>query len=71
MQAAVARNKTDADLPPQSPLRCVKCEQTLSQQRYVLHDGHPYCIHCYESEYANVCTECSQIIATDSKVSPI
>ena len=50
------------------PLRCVKCDQTLSQQRYILHDALPYCIHCYETNYSNVCHGCNTVIATDSKV---
>ena len=64
-----AASKTDilpTAQPP--PLQCVKCEETLSQQRYILHDGLPYCIHCYEANYSNVCAECGFIIATDSKV---
>jgi len=65
-----AASKTDDVLSSaaQSPLLCVKCEQTLSQQRYILHDGLPYCIRCYETNYSNVCAECGILIATDSKV---
>jgi len=69
MQTVAAGNAADVAIPQQSPLQCVKCESSLSQQRYILHDGLPYCIHCYEANYSNVCTECGHLIATDSKVS--
>jgi len=64
----VASGKSDVISSVQSPLLCVKCEQTLSQQRYILHDGLPYCIRCYETNFSNVCAECGILIATDSKV---
>ena len=68
MQTAV-ESKTDAvSAASRGPLRCVECEQTLSQQRYILHDDQPHCVHCYETKYANVCAECGLLIATDSKV---
>jgi len=55
--------------PPPPPMKCAKCEQTLSEQRYKIHDGMSYCIHCYEANYANViCAACGCIIAVDSKV---
>jgi len=60
---AVERKTTTA-----RPLKCVQCKQSLSTQPYILHDTQPYCINCYESNYANVCAACGLIIATDSKV---
>ena len=71
MQAASVATTSDLISPTQAPLQCVKCQQTLSQQRYILHDGLPYCIHCYETNYSNVCNECGLLIATDSKVTDI
>jgi len=50
------------------PLQCVECRRILAQQRYVLHERQPYCIHCYETKFANVCHACSRVIATDSRV---
>lgn len=48
---------------------CWQCDETLTGQRYVLRDEHPYCIKCYESVFANPCDECDKIIGIDSKVS--
>ncbi|KAI5699281.1 hypothetical protein M8J75_000454 [Diaphorina citri] len=46
---------------------CWQCDESLTGQRYVLRDDHPYCIKCYESVFANSCEECSKIIGIDSK----
>jgi LIM domain len=47
---------------------CWNCDESLTGQRYVLRDEHPYCIKCYESVFANTCEECNTIIGIDSKV---
>lgn len=47
---------------------CWQCDESLTGQRYVLRDDHPYCIKCYESVFANPCEECNKIIGIDSKV---
>ena len=47
---------------------CWQCDESLTGQRYVLRDDHPYCIKCYESVFANVCEECNKTIGIDSKV---
>ncbi|XP_054164060.1 four and a half LIM domains protein 2-like isoform X3 [Oppia nitens] len=46
---------------------CWKCDLTLSGQRYVIREGHPFCIKCYEQSHANVCEECTKPIGIDSK----
>ncbi|XP_045764707.1 testin isoform X2 [Maniola jurtina] len=46
---------------------CWQCDESLTGQRYVLRDEHPYCIKCYESAFANGCEECNKIIGIDSK----
>ncbi|KAL7048974.1 hypothetical protein ACKWTF_003557 [Chironomus riparius] len=46
---------------------CWNCDESLTGQRYVLRDEHPYCIKCYESVFANTCEECSTLIGIDSK----
>lgn len=48
---------------------CWQCDESLTGQRYVLRDDHPYCVACYESVFANACEECSKTIGIDSKVS--
>lgn len=46
---------------------CWQCDESLTGQRYVLRDDHPYCIRCYESVFANSCDECNTLIGIDSK----
>lgn len=46
---------------------CWQCDETLTGQRYVLRDDHPYCVSCYESVFANACEKCSRTIGIDSK----
>ncbi|XP_076247719.1 four and a half LIM domains protein limpet isoform X3 [Calliopsis andreniformis] len=46
---------------------CWQCDESLTGQRYVLREEHPYCIKCYESVFANGCEECNKIIGIDSK----
>ncbi|XP_052738681.1 prickle planar cell polarity protein 3-A isoform X2 [Bicyclus anynana] len=46
---------------------CWQCDESLTGQRYVLRDEHPFCIKCYESVFANGCEECNKIIGIDSK----
>ena len=47
---------------------CWQCDESLTGQRYVLRDDHPYCVKCYETVFANSCDDCSKIIGIDSKV---
>ena len=47
---------------------CWQCDESLTGQRYVLKDDHPYCTRCYESVFANTCDDCNQVIGIDSKV---
>ncbi|KAI6182377.1 BMA-LIM-9, isoform c [Aphelenchoides bicaudatus] len=46
---------------------CWQCDSTLTGQRYILRDEHPFCIKCYEETFANVCDECGKAIGIDSK----
>ncbi|XP_047521022.1 paxillin isoform X1 [Pieris napi] len=46
---------------------CWQCDESLTGQRYVLRDEHPFCIKCYESAFANGCEECNKTIGIDSK----
>ncbi|XP_057660959.1 zinc finger and SCAN domain-containing protein 12 isoform X1 [Diorhabda carinulata] len=46
---------------------CWQCDESLTGQRYVLRDDHPYCVSCYENVFANACEKCSRIIGIDSK----
>ncbi|XP_067133704.1 four and a half LIM domains protein 2-like [Centruroides vittatus] len=46
---------------------CWKCDDSLTGQRYVLRDEHPYCVRCYERLFSNTCDECGRSIGVDSK----
>ncbi|XP_071455620.1 prickle planar cell polarity protein 3 isoform X4 [Hetaerina americana] len=46
---------------------CWQCDESLTGQRYVLRDEHPYCVRCYESVFANLCEQCNKTIGIDSK----
>ncbi|XP_076331853.1 four and a half LIM domains protein 3-like isoform X3 [Tachypleus tridentatus] len=46
---------------------CWQCDESLTGQRYVLRDEHPFCVRCYEQVYANTCDQCNKIIGIDSK----
>nr|XP_023015084.1 paxillin-B isoform X1 [Leptinotarsa decemlineata] len=46
---------------------CWQCDESLTGQRYVLRDEHPYCVSCYESVFSNACEKCSRTIGIDSK----
>ncbi|KAK8372845.1 hypothetical protein O3P69_019948 [Scylla paramamosain] len=46
---------------------CWQCDESLTGQRYVLKDDHPYCIKCYEAVFANSCDDCNTVIGIDSK----
>ncbi|XP_031342260.1 four and a half LIM domains protein 2 isoform X4 [Photinus pyralis] len=46
---------------------CWQCDESLTGQRYVLRDEHPYCVQCYETVFANSCEKCSKTIGIDSK----
>jgi len=46
---------------------CWHCDKSLTGSRYILKDDHPYCIGCYEEQFAHDCEECKKKIGTDSK----
>jgi uncharacterized CHY-type Zn-finger protein len=48
---------------------CGRCGNSLTGQRYIMHDEQPYCKHCYDTEFANTCASCGSAITTDYKVS--
>ncbi|UYV76032.1 FHL2 [Cordylochernes scorpioides] len=46
---------------------CWQCDESLSGQRYVLKDDHPFCVKCYLQAFGNSCVSCGQVIGIDSK----
>lgn len=37
----------------------------LGGQRYVMRDGRPYCLHCFDASFAEYCDSCSEPIGVD------
>lgn len=46
---------------------CRHCDSNLAGQRYVLKEERPYCIGCYEENFANTCEDCQKPIGIDSR----
>ncbi|XP_063718357.1 four and a half LIM domains protein 2-like [Symsagittifera roscoffensis] len=46
---------------------CWKCDKSLYGCRFVNKDAHPYCVKCYNEEFANTCFACKEIISVDQK----
>ena len=46
---------------------CRHCDSNLAGQRYVLKEEKPYCIGCYEENFANTCEDCQKAIGIDSR----
>lgn len=50
---------------------CWHCDESLASKKYVLRDDNPYCIRCYESNFASICDSCRKPIGVDCKVSEV
>ncbi|XP_030850860.1 prickle planar cell polarity protein 3-B-like [Strongylocentrotus purpuratus] len=46
---------------------CQQCDKALSGQSYILKEEKPFCVACYDDNFANECAECNQKIGHDSK----
>ena len=46
---------------------CRHCDCNLAGQRYVLKEEKPFCIQCYEANFANTCEQCAKPIGIDSR----
>ncbi|XP_023228116.1 four and a half LIM domains protein 2-like isoform X2 [Centruroides sculpturatus] len=46
---------------------CWKCNESLTGQRYLIRDDQPFCVHCYEKLYSDICNECGKSIGVDSE----
>ena len=47
---------------------CQQCDKALSGQSYILKEEKPFCVGCYDNNFANECAECNKKIGHDSKV---
>lgn len=41
---------------------CSECERQLGGQRYIMRDGRPYCLHCFDAMFAEYCDSCGEPI---------
>lgn len=44
---------------------CFECEKQLGGQRYIMRDGKPYCLQCFDSMFAEYCDYCGEAIGVD------
>ncbi|XP_055842054.1 protein prickle [Episyrphus balteatus] len=44
---------------------CFECEKQLGGQRYIMRDGKPYCLLCFDSMFAEYCDYCGEAIGVD------
>lgn len=44
---------------------CFDCDARLGGQRYIMRDGRPYCLHCFDSMFAEYCDTCGHPIGVD------
>ncbi|XP_037944175.1 protein espinas-like [Teleopsis dalmanni] len=44
---------------------CLECEQQLGGQRYIMREGKPYCLSCFDSMFAEYCDYCGEVIGVD------
>lgn len=44
---------------------CTSCDRSLGGQRYIMREGDPYCIRCFESSFAEYCDACGDSIGLD------
>jgi len=44
---------------------CSECERQLGGQRYIMRDGQPYCLHCFDAMFAEYCDSCGEPIGVD------
>ncbi|KAI3384601.1 hypothetical protein SNEBB_000082 [Seison nebaliae] len=51
----------------QPQLMCTRCNTSLNGGKYIVKDEKPYCLECYENNFANVCEACGKKIGTQSK----
>ena len=48
-------------------LCCFNCDESLSQQKFIIVENEPSCIKCYERNFANSCQNCGSSIGPGMK----
>ena len=44
---------------------CVECAKSLGGQRYIMRDGKPSCVGCFDHLYSEFCESCGLVIGVD------
>lgn len=44
---------------------CFECDLQLGGHRYIMRDGNPYCLTCFDTMFAEYCDYCGDIIGVD------
>ncbi|KAG1697679.1 Protein prickle [Nymphon striatum] len=44
---------------------CFECDRHLGGERYIMRDGRPYCLYCYDAMFAEYCDNCGEPIGVD------
>lgn len=44
---------------------CFDCDTRLGGQRYIMRDGRPFCLQCFDSMFAEYCDTCGHPIGVD------
>ncbi|XP_050714674.1 protein espinas-like isoform X2 [Eriocheir sinensis] len=44
---------------------CFECDRQLGGQRYIMRDGRPFCLHCFDAMFAEYCDTCGDPIGVD------
>lgn len=44
---------------------CFECDRQLGGQRYIMREGRPYCLTCFDCMFAEYCDSCGEIIGVD------
>ncbi|XP_076332296.1 uncharacterized protein LOC143237197 isoform X3 [Tachypleus tridentatus] len=44
---------------------CFECDRQLGGQRYIMREGKPYCLHCFDAMFAEYCDTCGEPIGVD------
>ena len=44
---------------------CFECDRHLGGQRYIMREGRPYCLGCFDCMFAEYCDACGETIGVD------
>ena len=47
---------------------CFECDRQLGGQRYIMREGRPYCLTCFDCMFAEYCDACGEIIGVDQGI---